>query len=101
MAINQLKIVLSILKEISEDTIPNASDYEIEPQKFYDILEAMQEDILIKNAKLTRGGIGNKVILHSLTNVKITIRGMEYLSENSTLMKTYKGLKEIREWLPF
>lgn len=29
----------------------------------------------------------------------LTEKGENYLSENSALAKTYKGLKEIREWL--
>ncbi len=32
---------------------------------------------------------------------KVTFEGLKYLHENSTLMKTYKGLKEIKSWIPF
>lgn len=101
MAINQLKLVISILKEISEDNNPKADDYGIDSQKFWDIVEAMRDEGLIKEVMILRGGAGHKVTAASLERAKITIKGMEYLHQNSALVKTYKGLKEVREWLPF
>lgn len=101
MAINQLKIVVSLLAEISNGNIPKAEDYSIDNEKFVNILEAMQDDGLIKGLKVIRGGVKNNVLSLNKDNIKITIKGMEYLNENSTIAKTYRGLKEIREWLPF
>lgn len=100
MAVNQLKVVVSILKEISEKTVPKAEDYGITQQCYYDIIEAMSDDGLLKNAKITHDA-QKRVLTASIKDATITIRGMEYLHNNSTLMKTYKGLKEVREWLPF
>ena len=98
MSVNQLKIVISILKEVSEGNIPKAEDYGMENRKYYDILDAMQDDGLIKNVRFNRGA--NKEILIVFDeHMKITIRGMEYLNNNTELVKTYKGLKEVREWL--
>lgn len=98
MAVNQLKIVISILKEVSEGCIPKAEDYEIADLLYWDILDAMQDDKLIKGVRFSRS---NKILMAFLDDAKITIKGMEYLNNNSTLVKTYKELKEIREWLPF
>lgn len=100
MSVNQLKIVVSVLKEISEGNIPKAEDYGIENTKYYDILDAIQDDGLIKNVRFSRGA-DKEIIMAFAENAKITIRGMEYLNNNSALVKTYKGLKEVREWLPF
>lgn len=100
MAVNQLRVVMSVLKEVSEGNIPKAEDYGIEEKIFYNILDAMQDDGLIKNIRFSRGA-DKKVMVAFLQDAIITIRGMEYLHSNSTLMKTYKGLKEVREWLPF
>lgn len=100
MAVNQLKIVMSILKEISEGNIPKAEDYGIEDKTFYNILDAMQDDGLVKNMRLVRGA-NKKVTAAFLEDAIVTVHGMEYLNNNSTLMKTYRGLKEVREWLPF
>lgn len=60
----------------------------------------MSDDGLLKNAKITHDA-QKRVLTASIKDATITIRGMEYLHNNSTLMKTYKGLKEVREWLPF
>lgn len=96
MSVNQLKVIVSVLKEISEDNIPNHTDYELDQKKYIDIIDAMQDEGLIKNAIVIR-----KLNALNLKNVKITFKGIEYLNTNSTLVKTYKGLKELREWLPF
>jgi len=101
VAKNQLKIVVSILREITDGNVPSANDYEITNEQYWDILDAMQDDSLIKDVRITRGGTGNPIIAAFADRAKVTIRGMEYLNENSALMKTYKGLKEVREWLPF
>lgn len=97
---DQFKIVFSIVKEISEDNIPKAVDYGISNEKFADLLEITQEAGLIKNIKILRGGSGK---VHSLMpdGAKVTFEGLKYLHENSALMKTYRGLKEIKSWIPF
>ena len=53
---DQFKIIFSIVKEVSEDNIPPASDYGISDDKFADLLEITQEAHLIKNVKVLRGG---------------------------------------------
>lgn len=100
MAVNQLRIVVSILKELSEGSMPKAEDYGIEKEIYYNILDIMQDARLLKNVKISRGK-NRRVILANLDGAQVTIHGLEYLNENSALMKTYKGLKEVREWLPF
>jgi hypothetical protein len=53
----------------------------------------------IENTQVIRGGIGHKVQGVLLKNSRITLDGIEHLEENSLLEMTYKGLKEIREWI--
>lgn len=36
-----------------------------------------------------------------LEGIKLTVKGIEYLNDHSAAMKAYKGLKELRDWLPF
>lgn len=98
---DQFKIIFSIVKEISEDNIPHASDYGISDDKFADLLEIAQEAHLIKNVKVLRGGRGNVVQSLMIDNAKVTFEGLQYLHDNSPLMRTYKGLKEVKEWIPF
>ncbi len=100
MAVNQLKIVVSILKELSEGNNPNAQDYGIEKETFLNILKAAQDEKLVENISF-RFGKGQRIIAAVTDNARITIHGMEYLNDHSALMKTYKGIKEVREWLPF
>lgn len=98
MAINQLKIVISILREITDGNVPVEADYELSKEQYWDIVDAMQDEGLIKGVRFSRKG--NSIFMAFIEDAKVTIKGMEYLNENSTLVKTYKGLKEIREWLP-
>lgn len=95
---DKLKIMLSFMRELNDGSIPKAEDYEIEKIEFYDIVDACQDAGYIKNVRFARGAY-KRIIIAYLEDVKLTVKGMEYLHENSTAMKTYKGLKEIREWL--
>ncbi len=97
---DKLKIMLSFLRELNDGNIANYQDYEITKEEFYDIIDACQDAGYIKGARFSRGG-QNKILIAFLENTKLTVKGMEYLHENSSAMKTYKGLKEIREWLPW
>lgn len=100
MAVNKLKVMLSFMREINDGNIPSHEDYELERSEFYDIVDACQDEGLIKGARFSRGK-GNRILIAFLENVKLTVKGMEYLNSHSGAMKAYKGLKELREWLPF
>lgn len=89
------------MREINDGNIPSAGDYGITNSEYWDIIDACQDEGLIKGVVFSRGGEGNKIILAITDYTKLTVKGMEYLNENSTKMQAYKGLKEIREWLPF
>lgn len=100
MATNRLKVMLSFMRELNDGNIPTYSDYGLEKSEFYDIIDACQDAGLIKGATFSRGN-GNEILIVFLENTKLTVKGMEYLDEHSTAMKAYKGLKELRDWLPF
>lgn len=102
MASNKLKVMLSFMREINDGNQPTAKDYEMDLNDFADILEACQDEGLVKGLSIIRGGRGNPVVGQpDLSRVKLTVKGLEYLDSHSGAMKTYKGLKELREWLPF
>ena len=94
MVINKLKVMLSFMSEMNDGNIPHPNDYGISNEELWDIVEACQDDGLIKGA--THAGS-----ILFLERTKLTVKGMEYLHEHSAEMKAYKGLKELREWLPF
>lgn len=97
MAVDSLKVACSLLKEVSEGNIPNASDYGITEQQFGDIVEDLSFNYL-KGAIVTHAG-PFKVMNVFLESARVTMAGREYLYENSSLMKTYRGLKEIKDWI--
>ncbi|MEF7566392.1 YjcQ family protein [Bacillus infantis] len=88
------KIMYSILKEIEKgEQEPKASDFEIEDKKFYEICKILKDGEYLNNVAL---GAAYLVWLNSAT---LTEKGYDFLDENSPLSRTYKGLKEVRDWL--
>lgn len=100
MATNKLKVMLSFMRELNDGNVPTYSDYNLGKTEFYDIVDACQDEGLIKGARFSRGK-SNEIIIAFLENTKLTVKGMEYLDEHSLAMQTYKGLKELRDWLRF
>ena len=98
---DKLKIMLSFMREVNDGNVPLAKDYDITNDELWDIIDACQDEGFIKGACFSRGGQGNPILMCFTDGIKLTVKGMQYLHDNSTGMKTYKGLKEIREWLPW
>ena len=94
MAIDKLKVMYGGRSAVHGGNIPQSADYALSNEELWDIVEACQDEGLIKGA--THAG----PILF-LDTTKLTVKGLEYLHEHSAVMKTYKGLKELRDWLPF
>ena len=91
-----LKLMLSILKEVEKGNIPKAQDYGIETNEFCKVVDMAQDAGYIKGAKFSRGGRGNKYITDFLDNVTVTKAGIDFLKSNSTSFKLYR---EIKDWL--
>lgn len=96
---NRKKLVYSILKELEQGNEPKQKDYELDLEQWGEISELILDEGYARNIKVTRAGIGNKVVMVWYNTAKITMKGIEFLEENSGLAKTYKGLKEVRDWL--
>lgn len=95
----KLKIIYSILKEFSEDnTAIKADTYGIEFKEFASLLNFIKEEGLARNIDLCTGG--GEFLVAIYENAEITMKGLNYLKENSSLAKGYKTIKEIRDWLP-
>ena len=52
MATNKLKVMLSFMREINDGNVPDAADYGLEDWEYWDIIEACQDEGLIKDAVL-------------------------------------------------
>ena len=44
--------------------------------------------------------VGKNVYISGLQNAKITMEGVEYLENNSTMKKVYETIKEAKSWIP-
>lgn len=104
MANKKIKIMLSIMKELEKRNepdwvVPTCDDYGIDYEEFGNIVEMCVNAGYIKDATVQRAGSDNTVTVVWLDQARITLEGMRYLEENSFLTKTYRGLKELREWL--
>ncbi|MBO2943562.1 hypothetical protein JJQ72_06170 [Paenibacillus sp. F411] len=90
---NRKKIIYSILKEVQAGNEPKADDFGVTQGEFADIAQIIKDEGLLSNVAIA----GGRIVW--LNASKITMAGLEYLEENSPLSKTYRGLKEVREWI--
>lgn len=61
-------------------------------------LEMMADIELIKGVKVYRSITGATVVEDN--RIRITLKGLEYLTENSIMQKIYKAAKGIKELIP-
>lgn len=94
---NRKKIIYSILKELEQGNEPKRSDYELNDEQWGEIAVLIKDEGYAKNIMVLYAD--NTVYNVGYHSAKITMKGIEFLEENSTLSKTYKGIKEIRDWL--
>lgn len=80
------------LDEISAEVLKINEGYRDE------ILEEMLDSGYVKGFKVKQYIAGKHIT--GLSNIDITERGIEYLSENSNMKKVYAILKETRDWIP-
>ena len=93
---NYSKIVLSVLKELSNGEIPTNENYDLTPQQFADIVNGIQDEGYIKNV-IDASSFEERAVL--LDGARVTPKGMNYLESQSGVMKFYNGLKEVRDWI--
>lgn len=61
-------------------------------------IEMMADTGYIKGVTLRRNIMGETVV--DAKNIRITLKGLEYLQENSIMRKIYKSAKEVHDILP-
>lgn len=93
---NKKKLRIAILKEIDN------KNYDLSEKNFEGVsAEEFDEAVnfLIREKYIIGVGHGdNRPTLHDLT-ARLTEKGENYLEENSALAKTYRGLREFRDWI--
>ncbi|PLT29825.1 YjcQ family protein [Peribacillus deserti] len=94
---NRKKLIYSILKEIDQGNEPKQSDYEINFEQWVEIILLIRDEGYAKNISVLFAD--NEVYFISISSAKVTMKGIDYLEQNNTFARTYKGLKEIRQWI--
>lgn len=101
---DNLKIVYKILVGIEASMDSNRFDgtfldaLKISEERRNKILQSMIDDGLIDGFERVNyaGGYGFKAL-----EPRLTIKGMEFLQENSTMQKIKNGLKDVKDITPF
>lgn len=93
------KIIYSMLKEILEgERVPTPQDYEISEEQFIEIINLMKNEGYLNPKKVSFYTDGGYHIQKSIDTV--TMKGIEFLESNNKWTKIYKGIKEVRSFLP-
>lgn len=78
----------------------NSNYLNINERYWVNIMTILLEEGYIKGITLTKPW-GNDIIVDNLDGCKITIKGIEYLSDNSFLNKAKEFLKDVKAIVPF
>lgn len=76
-----------------------AENFHVDEVTFNEVLITLKEENIMKGISVMPSD--NKTSVTVIGKPRITLTGIEFLDVNNTLYKTYKGLKEICDWLPF
>lgn len=68
-------------------------------ERLYRYFEMLQDAGLIKNADL-RTDITGEMFIKNPKKIRITLKGLEYLSENIIMRKMYNAAKGIEDLVP-
>lgn len=101
------KIVFAILQELFSSKEEGhridiraigAERFNISPSYLISILSDLMNEGYIRGFKIIETKSGR--IVDGYGKTEITMKGIEYLQENSIMKKVYKSLKELRDWFP-
>ena len=70
----------------------------ISKERWEKYLEMLQDEGYIKGVKISTYISGAKVV--NADNIQITLKGLEYLNENSMMKKAYRAIKGIKDVVP-
>lgn len=96
---NHKKLMYSILKELEEGNTPSKEDYDLDLEQWGEIAEVIINNGFAEKVTVQPGGFGKSYAYVMYNKAKITFKGIEYLEQNSGFAKTYKSLKELRDWI--
>lgn len=86
------------MRELTEgECIPNVSNYEITEDQFVEIINLMLDERYLNPKRVRINILGTAEIDKSIDTV--TVKGYDYIDDNCTLAKLYKGLKDIKDFI--
>ena len=99
---NNFKIIYKILKYLEKamdfaetETEPiTFAALHISEERWLNIIAMLLENGYISGVQIKKY-MGSTVVINNLENIKITLKGLEYLSENSMMKKAAKAGSEI------
>jgi|GEM_PF-5727955 len=77
------EVVLTILNEIAKGNLVKASDYSsfgLAPEDYWETVETLQKNGLIKGVEVVRRGRENQIIHTDMEKARLTLRGLECLN---------------------
>lgn len=101
---DNMKIVYKVLSEVHkqmDDISFDESfikDLKISDNRVNKIIETLLDEGYLTGIKISKSKTGNIVMFMSS---RLTIKGMEFLQENSVMEKIKNGLKDIKDVTPF
>lgn len=76
----------------------SAESMKITPERWSRYIEMLSDSGYIKGVEIIESIAGTNV---DYSDIRITLRGLEYLSENSFMKQAYKAAKGIKDLVPF
>lgn len=70
----------------------------VTPERWYRYIEMMADVGYVKGVVITKNILGETNVIAE--NARITLKGLEYLQENSIMQRIYKAAKGIKEITP-
>ncbi|MDB2108913.1 YjcQ family protein [Clostridium paraputrificum] len=94
------RLLYALLKELNDNSQISAELLGLDNMQYYQILNLAYTSKFINKLPEPVRGVGESEILYFVKeDINITLDGIKYLKDNSALGKTYRGLKELREWI--
>lgn len=101
---DNMKIVYKVLSEVDKQMDDISFDesfikgLKVSDNRVNKIIETLLDEGYLTGIKISKSKTGNIVMFMS---PRLTIKGMEFLQENSTMQKIKNGLKDVKDITPF
>ncbi|WP_100012295.1 YjcQ family protein [Lentibacillus sediminis] len=91
MEVSRRRLRYSVIKEFDKGKLPTHETFDIKPEDYVEFLRELQNDGYITGITFTKTSL--------LGRPRPTLLGEQYVDENSGLAKTYRVVKELRDWI--